>query len=138
MKKWRLMGLCLLLSGCTQWPDAGYGGLAEVRPTNLPVNEDERKVWLHYDKRQQELDSQLEQLKRAYLRECMPAELEQLQSKRVDILRDMHGRLWSEVSWRQAMLAQSLKQIRLRLAQTTGEGCRSDWSGVPLRSWGQT
>ncbi|MFQ2290649.1 hypothetical protein ACK323_03920 [Aeromonas enteropelogenes] len=138
MKGWGLLLTCLLFAGCTQWPPQGYGGLAEVRPTRLPVNEDERRLWSGYDERQQELDQQLATLQQAHLRDCMPAGLKLLQSQRVDIVRDMHGRLWSEVAWRQAMLAQSLQQVRLQLEQTSREGCRADWSGLPLRQWGQT
>ncbi|MEL3918246.1 hypothetical protein [Aeromonas enteropelogenes] len=138
MKGWGLLLTCLLLAGCTQWPPQGYGGMAEVRPTRLPVNEDERRLWSGYDERQQELDQQLATLQQAHLRDCMPAGLKLLQSQRVDIVRDMHGRLWSEVAWRQAMLAQSLQQVRLQLEQTSREGCRADWSGLPLRQWGQT
>lgn len=138
MKGWGLLLTCLLLTGCTQWPPQGYGGLAEVRPTRLPVNEDERRLWSGYDERQKELDQQLATLQQAHLRDCMPAGLKLLQSQRVDIVRDMHGRLWSEVAWRQAMLAQSLQQVRLQLEQTSREGCRADWSGLPLRQWGQT
>ncbi|WP_421201518.1 hypothetical protein [Aeromonas enteropelogenes] len=138
MKGWGLLLTSMLLAGCTQWPPQGYGGLAEVRPTRLPVNEDERRLWSGYDERQQELDQQLATLQQAHLRDCMPAGLKLLQSQRVDIVRDMHGRLWSEVAWRQAMLAQSLQQVRLQLEQTSREGCRADWSGLPLRQWGQT
>lgn len=138
MKRWCTLWICLLISGCAQWPPEGYGGLAEVRPTLLPRNEDERRIWLHYDKRQKELDKQLATLKQANLRECMPAGLKQLQSQRVDIVRDMHGRLWSEVAWRQTMLAQSLQQVRLHLEERVSEGCSTDWSGLPLRQWRHT
>ena len=138
MKRWGLLLSSIMLSGCTQWPPAGYGGLAEVRPTHIPVNEDERKVWSRYDEAQKTLDSQIVQLQQSHLRECMPAELKQLQSQRIDIERDMHGRLWSEVGWRQTVLTQSLQKVRLRLQQTTVAGCSTDWSGLPLRQWGQT
>ena len=138
MKRWGLLLSSIMLSGRTQWPPAGYGGLAEVRPTRIPVNEDERKVWSRYDEAQKTLDSQIVQLQQSHLRECMPAELKQLQSQRIDIERDMHGRLWSEVGWRQTVLAQSLQKVRLRLQQTTVAGCSTDWSGLPLRQWGQT
>ncbi|CAJ1848111.1 hypothetical protein PEKONANI_02685 [Aeromonas jandaei] len=138
MNVWGLMFLSLALSGCVQWPQEGYGGLAEARPTRIPVNEDERRVWSRYDERQKELDLQMTQLKQANLQGCMPAELKRLQSQRIDIERDMHGRLWADVAWRQKVLAQSLQQVRLRLQQTTADGCRADWSGLPLRQWGQT
>lgn len=133
-----LLLIPLVLSGCASWPPTGYGGLAEVRPTRLPVNADERKIWSRHDEVQKKLDAQFAQLRQSDLKGCMPAQLKQLQSQRVDIERDMHGRLWADVAWRQAMLAQSLQQVRLRLAQTTADGCRANWSGLPLRQWGQT
>ncbi|MEH8254292.1 hypothetical protein [Aeromonas veronii] len=138
MKRFGILLSSILLSGCVQWPPEGYGGMAEARPTRIPVNEDERRVWSRYDERQKELDLQLTELKQASLQGCMPAELKRLQSQRIDIERDMHGRFWSDVAWRQTVLAQSLQQVRLRLQQTTADGCRADWSGLPLRQWGQT
>lgn len=137
MKALMLLG-SLWLGGCAQWPAPGAGGMAELRPTRIPLNEGERKVWVRYDERQKKLDRQLGELRQARLRECMPGELKQLQSQRIEITRDMHGRLWSEVAWRQTMLESRLQQVRVQLAQTTREGCRTDWSGVALRQWRQT
>lgn len=138
MKLGCILWMCVLVSGCTQWPPEGRGGMAEVRPTRLPLNEGEERLLSGYDERQQRLDQQLADLQQAHLGDCMPAGLKLLQSQRVDIVRDMHGRLWSEVAWRQAMLAQSLQQARLQLEKTTSGGCSGNWSGLPLRQWGQT
>ncbi|BED99164.1 TPA: hypothetical protein RQM97_003704 [Aeromonas dhakensis] len=138
MKHWLVLGISLLMAGCAQWPSEGKGGMAELRPTWLPLNEDEQRLLSGYDERQQKLDQQLVSLQQAGLRDCMPAGLKQLQSQRVDIVRDVHGRLWADVAWRQAMLAESLKQVRLQLEKTTSGGCSRSWSGLPLRQWRQT
>lgn len=138
MKSRGLLLCSILLSGCAQWPPEGHGGLAEVRPTLIPVNEDEGVIWSRLSEQQKRLDRQLDELRQAHLRECMPGELKQLQSQHIDIERDMHGRLWSEVAWRQAMLERRLQQVRVQLEQTTRRGCSTDWSGLALRQWRQT